>query len=172
MQRYRHGRVVVHEVDITQVAVDAIVCWATPKLSGLGTVERAIHEAAGPELGEACRELKGCEPGECKVTAGFRLPAKWVVHCVPPIWQGGRADEDEILRRCYEVAVWRAMEHGATTVAFAALGGAYPKERAAQIAISTVLESLEQHASLEGVTFCCASEVESAIYESVAEEYL
>lgn len=175
MQRYRNGRVVIQQGDITRLSVDVIVNAANPELAGGGGVDGAIHAAAGPELAAACRELKGCEVGGAVSTPGFDLPAPWIVHAVGPVWQGGHKNEDELLARTYESAMREALELGATSVALPAIStGAYrfPKERAAQIAISTVLDFLEQHAAIEQVIFCCYSDRDLAIYEAVAEEYL
>lgn len=178
MQRYRNGRVIIQQGDITRLSVDAIVSAANPKLSGggpAGGVSAAIHKAAGPGLDAACRELKGCEVGEARTTAGFDLPASWVVHAVGPMWQGGSKDEDALLADTYSSALREAMEAGATSVALPAIstgGNRFPKQRAAQIAVSTVLEFLEQHAAIEQVIFCCFSDADLAIYEAVAEEYL
>ena len=175
MQRYRNGRVIIQQGDITRLSVDAIVNAANPDLAGGGGVDGAIHRAAGPGLGEACRELKGCEVGQAKATPGFELPAPWVIHAVGPVWQGGNKGEDDLLAETYESALREAMEVGATSVAFPAIStGVYrfPKERAAQIAISTVLDFIEQHPAIEQVIFCCFSEADTALYEAVAEEYL
>src|SRR5262245_23779230 len=175
MQRYRNGRVVIQQGDIARLSVDAIVNAANPQLAGGGGVDGAIHRAAGPELAQACRELRGCEVGEAKTTPGFELPAPWVIHAVGPVWQGGNNGEDELLARTYESALRKAMEVGAVSVAFPAIStGAYrfPKERAAQIAVSTVLDFLEQHPAIEQVIFCCFSEADTALYEAVADEYL
>jgi O-acetyl-ADP-ribose deacetylase (regulator of RNase III) len=130
--------------DITKQEVDAIVNAANPGLLGGGGVDGAIHRAAGPELLEACRLLGGCETGDVKATPGFRLPAKWVLHAVGPIWQGGRASEDEQLASCYRRALQLADELGARSVAFPAIStGAYhfPPERAAAIAMRSIRET-------------------------------
>jgi len=175
MQRYRNGRVIIQQGDITRLSVDAIVTAANPELSGAGGVDAAVHRAAGPELAAACRELKGCEGGEARTTPGFELAAPWVVHAVGPVWEGGHRGEDVLLGRTYESALREAMEAGATSVALPSIAtGAnrFPKERAAQIALSTVLDFLEQHAAIEQVIFCCLTEAEATLYETVAEEYL
>lgn len=158
-----------------RLSVDAIVSAASPKLVGRGGVEEAVQRAAGPDMVTACRELKGLEIGQARTTAGFELPAPWVVHAAGPAWLGGAKDEDALLAETYESAMREAMEAGATSVALPAIstgGNRFPKHRAAQIAVSTVLDFLEQHAAIEQVIFCCYSDADQAIYETVAEEYL
>lgn len=175
MKRYRNGRVVIQQGDITKLGVDAIVNAANSSLRGGGGVDGAIHRAAGPELLAACVEIGGCDTGQAVVTPGFQLPARLVIHTVGPVWQGGGKDEDTLLQSCYEQSLRRALEHGATSIAFPAIStGAYkfPKQRAAQIAVSTALDFLEQHQGIEQVIFCCYSDSDLAIYESVADEYL
>ncbi len=175
MQRYKNGRIVIQEGDITKCSVDAIVNAANASLTPGGGVDGAIHRAAGPELAAACRELGGCEPGQAKVTPGFALAAPWVIHAVGPVWQGGGRGEDELLASCYENALRLALENEARTVAFPAIStGVYkfPKQRAAQIAVSSVLDFQEQHPSIEQVVFCCYSPEDLAIYQMAADEYL
>jgi O-acetyl-ADP-ribose deacetylase (regulator of RNase III) len=128
--------------DITKLEVDAIVNAANPALVMGGGVDEAIHQAAGEsELSAACAALGGCEPGDAKATPGFRLPARWIIHAVGPVWQGGRADEPEVLASCYRRAMEVADELGATSVAFPAISTGifgYPQEQAAEIAITTL----------------------------------
>ena len=134
--------------DITRLAVDAIVNAANESLLGGGGVDGAIYRAAGPELLDACRPLRGCAPGDTKVTPGFGLPAGLVLHTVGPGWRGGDSDEESILRSCYRVSLERAREHGARTIAFPAIStGAFgfPADRAVQIALTTIGEVLETH---------------------------
>ena len=148
--------------DITKLEVDAIVNAANESLLGGGGVDGAIHRAAGPELLAETRTLGGCPTGEARITKGYRLPARWVIHAVGPVWRGGGADEDELLASAYEHALRLAAAHGVKNIAFPAIStGVYgfPKERAARIAVNTVLRFLhEQEHGLERVIFCCFDE--------------
>jgi O-acetyl-ADP-ribose deacetylase (regulator of RNase III) len=147
--------------DITTLPVDAIVNAANRALLGGGGVDGAIHRAAGPELLEECRTLGGCDTGAAKITRGYRLPAKHVIHAVGPVWQGGGSDEDALLASCYRTALDLASGNGLSSIAFPAISTgiyAFPAERAAQIAVDTVAAALPRHRSITRVVFCCFSE--------------
>jgi O-acetyl-ADP-ribose deacetylase (regulator of RNase III) len=156
--------------DITTLAVDAIVNAANASLLGGGGVDGAIHRAAGPELVAACRLLQGCDTGEAKLTPGFRLPARFVIHTVGPVWQGGRAGEAGLLAACYRNSLALAETHGAASIAFPAISTGvygYPKEAAAQIAVESVRAF--EGKSLREVMFCCFSEDDRRRYEALLE---
>ena len=153
--------------DITTLAVDAIVNAANSSLLGGGGVDGAIHRAAGPELLAACRKLHGCDTGEAKITPGFQLPAKYVIHSVGPVWHGGDAGEPELLRSCYVNSLQLAADNGAGTVAFPAISTGvygYPKEAACEIAVATASGWAE--ALPHTVIFTCFDAATLALYES------
>jgi len=148
----------VVEGDITKLQVDAIVNAANRTLLGGGGVDGAIHRAAGPELLEECRRLKGCETGEAKITKGYNLPAKWVIHTVGPIWRDSTCQEDEFLARCYRNSLALAKKYGIKTIAFPAIStGAYsfPMDRAIKIAITETKNFLLRDNSIEKVFLVC-----------------
>jgi O-acetyl-ADP-ribose deacetylase len=151
-------RIEIIEGDITRADVDAIVNAANMTLLGGGGVDGAIHRAAGPELREACAKLGGCKTGEAKITPGFKLPARYVIHTVGPVWGGGERGEDRLLAFCYRNSLALALEHGLASIAYPAIStGAYgfPPDRAARIALGTVLDALKSAPSIERVVFCC-----------------
>lgn len=147
-------RVSVVNADITALRVDAIVNAANRSLCGGGGVDGAIHDAAGPELLAECRTLGGCATGSAKITAGYRLPAKYIIHAVGPVWEGGHKNEDDLLASCYRVSMELARQHGVRSIAFPAIScGAYrfPIDRASRIAIASIREALAEDSALETV---------------------
>jgi O-acetyl-ADP-ribose deacetylase len=172
---YLGGRIEIVEGDITALAVDAIVNAANRTLMGGGGVDGAIHRAAGPQLLEECRALGGAETGDAKITGGHGLPARFVIHAVGPVWDGGDRGEDALLARCYERSLALAVEHGARTVAFPAIStGAYrfPLERATRIALGSVRRVLEAQPSIVRVIFCCFAARDRRVYERLAAEFV
>ena len=158
------------KADITTLRVDAIVNAANRSLLGGGGVDGAIHRAAGPELLEACRGLDGCEIGDAKITPGFRLSARFVIHTVGPVWHGGNSGEADKLAICYRRSLEVARENGVNTIAFPAISTGvygYPIEAATRIAVRTVAEYLSQHGNEVDVTFCCFSDRDLAVYRQV-----
>ena len=160
--------------DITKLAVDAIVNAANSSLLGGGGVDGAIHRAAGPELVQECRLLGGCKTGDAKLTKGYRLPARFVIHAVGPVWHGGDHDEDALLASCYRRALEIAGGHGLRSIAFPAIStGIYgfPAERAACIAIRTVRDHLAA-GDFEIIIFCCFSEASARLHAQALAELL
>jgi O-acetyl-ADP-ribose deacetylase (regulator of RNase III) len=154
--------------DITKLAVDAIVNAANSTLLGGGGVDGAIHRAAGPDLLAECRTLGGCRPGEAKITRGYDLPARFVIHTVGPVWSGGTRGEPEILANCYRSSLRVALENGVQTIAFPAIScGAYryPIVDAARIAVDTTSEFLRENNSITAVTFVVFSDDLFAAYQ-------
>jgi len=159
---YENGRTTLEVVvaDITTLKVDAIVNAANARLAGGGGVDGAIHRAAGPELLAACLALHGCPTGSAKITPGFRLPARFVIHAVGPVWGGGGRDEDALLASCYRTALHLARANGCASLAFSAIStGIYgfPPDRAARVAIATVLTETAA-AAFPRILFCCFSD--------------
>jgi len=155
------GSIEVVEADITRLAVDAIVNAANASLLGGGGVDGAIHRAAGPRLLEWCRPLGGCPTGRARITPGFDLPARWVIHAVGPVWHGGGRGEDDLLAGCYRSSLLLASLYDAPAVAFPAIStGAFgfPVERAASIAVRTVSGHLEGDPSISRVLLVCRGE--------------
>lgn len=166
------GQLHTIQADLTTLAVDAIVNAANPSLLGGGGVSGAILRAGGPQLVEECRRLGGCDTGDAKLTRGYRLPAKFVVHTVGPVWQGGNRHEADLLASCYRRALALAAEAGARTLAFPNISTGiygYPFEEAAAIAVATVRSALASHPSIESVTFCCFSAADLAVYTRILE---
>lgn len=163
----------LHLGDITKLDVDAIVNAANTSLLGGGGVDGAIHRAAGRQLLAECRTLNGCRTGEAKITKGYNLPAKFVIHTVGPVWNGGTNKEELLLENCYKNSLSLAVEHGIKTIAFPAIStGVYsfPVERASQIAVNTAKEFLKNNPSIEHVVFCCFDESTLNIYKKLLNQ--
>lgn len=162
-------RMTISVGDITTLEVDAIVNAANKALLGGGGVDGAIHRAAGPDLLRECRKLGGCETGDAKITGGYRLPAKHVIHTVGPVWQGGAADEDRLLASCYRRSLEIAAENGLATVAFPAISTgvyAFPPERAARIAVRTVAAYLERDLAIARAVLRCFDEPSAELHRA------
>lgn len=163
------AKIEIIQGDITKQSVDAIVNAANCSLLGGGGVDGAIHRAAGPELLAECRTLGGCKTGEAKITRGYKLPAKYVIHTPGPVWHGGNKDEADKLRSCYRNCLVLASENGCKTVDFPSIStGVYhfPLEKASEIAIKTIAEYLFEHPEIERVRMVCFDERTKAAYDS------
>lgn len=151
-------RIVVIKGDITQLEVDAIANAANESLLGGGGVDGAIHRAAGPDLLAECRQLNGCATGEAKITNGYNLSARWVIHTVGPVWRGGGYAEDQLLAQCYRNCLMLAEQHSIRTIAFPAISAGvygFPMEQAAKIAVTEVKSFLAKNTSIEQVILVC-----------------
>ncbi len=166
-------RIEIVQGDITRIQADAIVNAANTSLLGGGGVDGAIHRAAGPQLVQECRLLHGCKTGQAKITGGYNLPARYVIHTVGPVWQGGGSGEDDLLAGCYRNSFALAAQHHLRTLAFPAIStGIYhfPLERATRIAIRETLAALELTPEIEKVIFVCFSEEAFDVYTRVCAE--
>ena len=167
-------RIEIIQGDITKMQVDAIVNAANTSLLGGGGVDGAIHRAAGPDLLAECRTLGGCRTGEAKITKGYQLPAKYVIHTVGPVWQGGNQNEAELLASCYRHSLQLAVEHGVKAMAFPAISTgvyAYPVKAATDIALRETTSFLAHHSSLKKVIFVCFGKDVFEVYRDTAENH-
>ncbi len=165
-------RIEVTREDITKLKVDTIVNAANSRLLGGGGVDGAIHRAAGPELLEECKTLNGCQTSEAKITNGYNLPARYVIHTVGPVWRGGKFNEAEMLRDCYKNSLQLALLNGCKSIAFPNIStGIYgfPKHEAAEIAVKTVMDFMQSNKIPEKVYFTCFEEPNYLIYKELLD---
>ena len=173
MNTYRNDRISIVQNDITQLDVDAIVNAANRSLLGGGGVDGAIHRAAGPQLLQECRGLNGCDTGQSKITVGYELKARHVIHTVGPVYRDGTKGEPELLRSCYKTCLQLAHQYELRSIAFPAISAGvygYPMTDAATIALQTVQTVLAAGSSLDKVIFCCFSAPAQAVYLAMADE--
>lgn len=169
MKRSTAAKLFAQQADIVTLAVDAIVNAANESLLGGGGVDGAIHRAAGPALLDACRRIGGCPTGEARITPGFRLPARHVIHTVGPVWYGGDHGEAERLAACYRNSIALALEHGLATLAFPAISCGvygYPPAAAVAIAVAECRAAATRHDALESIAFCCFDARMLALYRA------
>ena len=167
-------RIKIMNGDITKIAADAIVNAANNTLLGGGGVDAAVHKAAGKELLEECRKLNGCETGKAKITKGYKLPAKFVIHTVGPVYYGGNQGEPELLASCYRESLILAAENGVRSISFPCISTGvygYPFREACTVALQTVKDFLETNKSIEQVNFVCFGDSNFALFEEVLNDF-
>ena len=173
MNTNNSSRITTLEADITTLKLDAIVNAANETLLGGGGVDGAIHSAAGPELLESCKKIGGCLTGEARITPGFRLLSRFVIHTVGPVWHGGNDREPELLASCYRNSLALARQHQVRSIGFPSISTwvyRYPKNEAARIAVRVVKHFLENDSELETVQFICFSKTDREIYQEILEQ--
>jgi len=172
MSPNHRDKLVALQANIVTLHVDAIVNAANESLLGGGGVDGAIHRAAGRELLDACRRIGGCPTGEARITPGFRLPARYVIHTVGPVWRGGDRGEPELLASCYRSSIALALKHDVATLAFPAISCGvygYPADQAVDIAVSVCAAAAQKHAALERISFCCFDTSMLKLYEAALQ---